>query len=357
MHTIDFLDVAKCYAGSDSYALKHFDLHIAPGECIVIVGPSGSGKSTLLELICGFETLSTGDIRIDGVSIVDKRPSERQVAMVFQNYALLPHLTVYENIAFGMKVRKEAKDKIKQKVAWAANLLELEPYLKKKPQKLSGGQRQRVALARAIVREPSLFLMDEPLSNLDAKLRESMCREIKQLQQALGVAMLYVTHDQVEAMTLADRIVILNKGKVQQCGTPHELYHQPANVFVAQFIGRPSMNLLGCRRTPQGLLIEETDELVVDVPFLEGHTPYWLGVRSEALSITDEAHGHLEGTVLEVNDLGSETLLYLQYKKHTLIVKCYDSKADYPIGSRVQVRLDLDRVHYFNQQTEDNIRR
>ena len=361
MGIVEFKEVSKKYEKSTDYALKNFTLQVQEGELVVIVGSSGSGKSTLLELICGFETLSSGDILIDGHSIQNELPKDRNVAMVFQNYALLPHLTVYENIAFGMKIRKESKKKIEEKVQWAAKLLELEPYLKVKPKKLSGGQRQRVALARAMVREPKLFLMDEPLSNLDAKLRDAMSAQIKALHETLHATLLYVTHDQVEAMTMADRVVVLDRGEIQQVGSPFEIYHKPKNLFVAQFIGRPSINLFNCKKVDKGILLEETIELPTEELGIESDNICHLGIesdnichlgiRSEHIEVDTEKEAHLEATIQKVDYLGSETLVYLKYKSCEFTAKHYQETV-FKVGEQVKVHFNLDKAHYFNEQQE-----
>lgn len=351
MGKIEFKQVSKRYQGNADYALKDFNLQVEEGELVVIVGSSGSGKSTLLELICGFEDLTSGEILIDGASIQDKLPKDRNVAMVFQNYALLPHLTVYENIAFGMRIRKEDKKKIEEKVRWAAELLELESYLNVKPKKLSGGQRQRVALARAMVREPRLFLMDEPLSNLDAKLRDAMSNQIKCLHETLHATMLYVTHDQVEAMTMADRLVILDQGKIQQIGSPLEIYHQPKNLFVAQFIGRPSINLFDCRKSGTGLLLEGEIEIQTKEERLEKDKAYKLGIRSEHIEIGTQKETHLEASIEKVEYPGGETLLHLKYKQCSFIAKNYSDQL-FKVGDLVQVHFNLSKAHYFNEKQE-----
>ncbi|MBU3804729.1 MAG: ABC transporter ATP-binding protein [Candidatus Cellulosilyticum pullistercoris] len=351
MGTIEFKQVSKKYKENAGYALKDFTLQVKEGELVVIVGSSGSGKSTLLELICGFEALTSGDILIDGQSIQDQLPKDRNVSMVFQNYALLPHLTVYENIAFGMRIRKESKQQIDEKVRWAAALLELEPYLKVKPKKLSGGQRQRVALARAMVRKPKLFLMDEPLSSLDAKLRDNMSTQIKALHEKLHATMLYVTHDQIEAMTMADRLVILDQGKIQQIGSPLEIYHQPKNLFVAQFIGRPSINLFECRRTEFGILLDEAIEPRVNENLLEKNQDYKLGIRSEHIEIDAEKETHLVALLEKVEYLGSETLLHLKYKNCKFVAKNYNDKI-FKVGDAIKVHFNLTKAHYFDNQQE-----
>lgn len=351
MGIIEFKEVSKKYEKGTRYALKNFTLQVQEGELVVIVGSSGSGKSTLLELICGFEPLTSGDILIDGKSIQQELPKDRNVAMVFQNYALLPHLTVYENIAFGMKIRKESKKKIEEKVKWAAKLLELEPYLKVKPKKLSGGQRQRVALARAMVREPKLFLMDEPLSNLDAKLRDAMSAQIKALHEMLHATLLYVTHDQVEAMTMADRVVILDQGEIQQVGSPFEIYHEPKNLFVAQFIGRPSMNLFKCQKIDSGILLEEIIALQVEASYLEENKIYHLGLRSEHIELGTEKETHLEATIQKVDYLGGETLVYLTYENCNFTAKHYQDTF-FKVGQQIKVHFNLDKAHYFNDKQE-----
>jgi len=231
----------------DVQVIKGIDLDIAGGEMVIFVGPSGCGKSTLLRMIAGLEDTSRGRILLDGNDVTDKRPSERELSMVFQSYALYPHMSVRENVGFGLKTAGASKTEIEQKVGEAAKVLELDSYLDRRPKELSGGQRQRVAIGRAIVREPKGFLFDEPLSNLDASLRVQMRFEIARLHDALSTTMIYVTHDQVEAMTLADRIVVLKDGLVMQVGTPRDLYERPDNLFVAQFIGSPKMNVIPCR--------------------------------------------------------------------------------------------------------------
>lgn len=243
MATITLKDVHKTYHG-DIAAIRGVSLAIADGEFIVLVGPSGCGKSTLLRMIAGLESITSGEISIGDRVVNGLEPSERDIAMVFQNYALYPHMTVRQNLSYGLKNRNTPKEEIERRIAKAAKSLEIEPFLDRKPRQLSGGQRQRVAMGRAIVREPAAFLFDEPLSNLDAKLRVQMRVEIKRLQRALGTTSVYVTHDQLEAMTLADRLVVLNGGRIEQVGTPIELYENPATAFVATFIGSPSMNLL-----------------------------------------------------------------------------------------------------------------
>ncbi|WP_332065853.1 sn-glycerol-3-phosphate import ATP-binding protein UgpC [Bartonella sp. CB189] len=243
MATIQLSNITKQY-DNGILIINDLDLNVADRELLVLVGPSGCGKSTLLRIIAGLEQVTSGKLYIDHECVNDREPADRDIAMVFQNYALYPHMTVRGNLEYGLKNRKTPKEEIKKRVAHAAKLLQIEPFLDRKPRQLSGGQRQRVAMGRVIVRQPRVFLFDEPLSNLDAKLRAQMCIEIKTLQRSLGTTSLYVTHDQLEAMTLADRIVVLNKGRIEQIGTPMEIYDRPATTFVAEFIGSPPMNFL-----------------------------------------------------------------------------------------------------------------
>lgn len=351
-----FKNIVKKYKGSNSEVIKNFDLTIDKGEFIVIVGPSGSGKSTLLELICGFEEITDGYIEIDDKIINEVEPKNRDVAMVFQNYALFPHLTTYENIAFGMKIRKMKKLDIDKKVKWVANILELSEFLNVKPKKLSGGQRQRIALARAIVREPKLFLMDEPLSNLDPKLRYSTCNEITNLHKEINATTIYVTHDQVEALTMADRIVILNDGIIQQVGTPMEVYNNPKNTFVATFIGKPQMNLFDFIIKDNKFKIADCMEfeLSKDFSFLEENKKYILGIRAEDVIHTDSEKDSISAKIEKVEYLGSEIILYLQYKSCKFTSKTYKIK-EFKIGGNININFDFKKVNIFNNKTKEII--
>src|ERR1700754_744076 len=260
--------VVKHYDGGGQ-AVKGIDLEIADQEFVVRVGPSGCGKSTTLRMLAGLEEITSGEICIDGEVVNDVPPRDRDIAMVFQNYALYPHMSVFDNMAFGLKLRKFSKDEIRKRVDEAARILDIAPLLQRKPKALSGGQRQRVAMGRAIVRNPKVFLFDEPLSNLDAKLRVQMRTEIKKVHQTVRTTTVYVTHDQIEAMTLADRVVVMNGGNIEQVGSPQELYHSPATRFVAGFIGSPAMNFLPARvqdGSNGGLAIRVTDQIVLPVP-------------------------------------------------------------------------------------------
>jgi sn-glycerol 3-phosphate transport system ATP-binding protein len=303
MTSITLKDLVKTYG--DVEVLHHVEGQIEDGELIVIVGPSGCGKSTLLRMVAGLETVTSGEISI-GDKVVNKlEPADRDIAMVFQNYALYPHMSVRENMAYGLKIRKISKDEIDRRVTEAAEILEIGAYLDRKPRQLSGGQRQRVAMGRAIVRNPQVFLFDEPLSNLDAKLRVQMRLEIRKLQQRLGVTSIYVTHDQVEAMTLGDRLMVLNGGYVEQFGTPIELYDRPATVFVAGFIGSPSMNFLPVDANGGTLALANGATLTGGAQASGNVT---LGVRPEHLVVEDA--GEIRITVQMVEQLGANTLVH-----------------------------------------------
>ena len=303
MATLSVKDVKKSFGETE--VIHGVSVDIEDGEFIVIVGPSGCGKSTLLRMVAGLETVSDGEIFIDDQMVNDKEPMDRDIAMVFQNYALYPHMSVRQNMAYGLKIAKIPKVEINEKVEYAAKLLQIEPYLDRKPRALSGGQRQRVAMGRAIVREPAVFLFDEPLSNLDAKLRVQMRLEIKQLQSNLGVTSLYVTHDQVEAMTMADRMIVMNEGVAEQIGTPLEVYERPQSLFAAQFIGSPAMNVLdgfveeGKLKLDNGIVLPGNYSADGKVKF---------GIRPEHLYADD--NGELQVDIVFTEPLGATTLLY-----------------------------------------------
>jgi multiple sugar transport system ATP-binding protein len=335
MASVDFEHIDKEYVGGH-VAVSGVDLHVEDGELMVFVGPSGCGKSTLLRILAGLETVTRGTIRIGDRVVNDLSPQERNVAMVFQDYALYPHMTVRRNLEFPLRMRKLASVEMDKKVQWAAGLLNLSQKLDRLPKQLSGGERQRVAMGRALVREPTVFLLDEPLSNLDAKLRGEVRAEIAELQRRTGTTMIYVTHDQVEAMTLGHRITVLDRGRIQQVDTPRALYERPANVFVAGFIGNPPMNLLPA-------------SLVSDDP---KHAKMTAGVRAEALSLAEDAASGrvLSGTVEHVENLGHEILArvvlpFRPYDVHLLL----RLPADRNIKPRdpVRIHVDVGRVHYF----------
>jgi sn-glycerol 3-phosphate transport system ATP-binding protein len=302
MATVSLTDVKKSFGPTD--VIHGITTDIADGEFIVIVGPSGCGKSTLLRMVAGLETVSAGEVFIGGDLANEKEPMDRDIAMVFQNYALYPHMSVRQNMGYGLKIAKMPKDQIDAKVVAAAKLLQLEPLLDRKPKQLSGGQRQRVAMGRAIVREPAVFLFDEPLSNLDAKLRVQMRLEIKELQSKLGITSLYVTHDQVEAMTMADRMIVMNAGIAEQIGTPLEVYETPRTLFAAQFIGSPAMNIVDAEVKDGKILF--AGQPVADSIGADGTVK--LGVRPEHL-VPDEA-GPLSVIVKMAEPLGANTLLH-----------------------------------------------
>jgi multiple sugar transport system ATP-binding protein len=344
------------------HAVKDVNLQIRDKEFVVFVGPSGCGKTTTLRMIAGLEAISSGDISIDGNVINQLAPMDRDIAMVFQNYALYPHMSVYDNMAFGLKMRQFEKGEIEKRVREAADILGIGEMLKRKPRQLSGGQRQRVALGRAIVRHPRVFLFDEPLSNLDAKLRVQMRVELKKLHQRLGTTAIYVTHDQVEAMTLGDRVVVMKDGLVQQVGEPLELYNSPANKFVAGFIGSPAMNFAAVTVTESnGSLIAENSGMRIKVPDetarrLRNHvgSEVLLGVRPEDLSVAVAADPDQPGfdAIIEVvEQLGSEILLDMKVGADVMV-------ASIEPGARVKVRDKLriavrpSRLHVFDAKTE-----
>lgn len=354
---IEFDNLSKKYKNAEKYALKNIDFKIEKGEFVVILGPSGSGKSTLLDLICGFEDITEGEIRIDNKLINNIEPKSRDVSMVFQNYALYPHLTAYENIAFGMKIRKESKKEIDEKVKWAAKILKLEECLKSKPKNLSGGQRQRIALARAMVRNPKCFLMDEPLSNLDAKLRNSTSNEIRNLHNELNATTIYVTHDQIEALSMADKIVILNNGEIQQIGTPFEIYNNPSNIFVASFIGRPKINLFNLYIDDDYILLGESIKFNKPKEFSNFNKgKYIIGLRSEdTIKVDNFTDEHIEGTVEKVEYLGSEIIYYIIHNEIRLTLKDYGVN-NLKIGDKINISFNFNKANIFDISTKQNIR-
>ncbi len=302
MATVTLNSIKKSFGSVD--VIHGIDMEIADGEFIVIVGPSGCGKSTLLRMVAGLETVSDGEVMIGGNRVNEKEPMDRDIAMVFQNYALYPHMSVRQNMGYGLKIARMSKPMIEEKVQEAARLLQLEPLMDRKPKQLSGGQRQRVAMGRAIVREPSVFLFDEPLSNLDAKLRVQMRLEIKELQSKLGITALYVTHDQVEAMTMADRMIVMNGGIAEQIGTPLEVYETPRTLFAAQFIGSPAMNILDAVVDAGSVMLDGAK--VADTIRRDG--PVKLGVRPEHLS--KDANGPITIETQMMEPLGANTLIH-----------------------------------------------
>ena len=357
MASITLNNVIKRYGkGPKANQVIHgISAEIQDGEFIVIVGPSGCGKSTLLRMVAGLEEISEGTIRIDDAVVNDLEPSERDIAMVFQNYALYPHMSVFENMAYGLKIAKVPLEEIKQRVDKAAAMLEIGPFLERKPGQLSGGQRQRVAMGRAIVREPRVFLFDEPLSNLDAKLRASTRLQIQKLHRDLGITSLFVTHDQVEAMTLAQRMMVLNGGHVEQIGTPDEVYHRPASTFVASFIGSPPMNLIATN-----LIADYAASASGKAIFSSQNRPkeaHTMGIRPEHLKLQPEGWAL---TVEATEMLGAERLVYAraqtgsectrQADHQAIIVRTDEGQACPENGSTIHVQPLAGKLHWFDDQ-------
>ena len=365
MGTLSFTNINKVYPNG-FHAVKDFNLEVADKEFIIFVGPSGCGKTTTLRMVAGLEEISSGELSIDGRVINDVEPKDRDIAMVFQNYALYPHMTVYDNMAFGLKLRKVPKAEIDKMVHEAAKILDLEPLLDRKPKALSGGQRQRVAMGRAIVRNPQVFLMDEPLSNLDAKLRGQMRIELSKLHQRLGTTIIYVTHDQVEAMTLGTRIVVMNAGIVQQVDTPQALYDTPNNLFVAGFIGSPQMNFLDAVVSVEGdnavldlgeskiTLSGDKAKKLIDGGY-DGKTVV-MGIRPEDV-YDDEAviaanpGTTIESTVRVYELLGAEVYLYFDYAGANFTARVKPTTTA-RTGDTVKLALEPSKIHVFDKETE-----
>ncbi len=345
MAAINITNVSKIYAGGVE-AVKSVSIDIADGEFIVLVGPSGCGKSTLLRMVAGLEAISKGTVEIGDRVINDVEPAERDIAMVFQNYALYPHMTVYNNLAYGLKNRGTPKAEIDARVAEAARMLEIEQYLTRKPRALSGGQRQRVAMGRAIVRKPAAFLFDEPLSNLDAKLRVTMRGEIKQLQKRLGTTSLYVTHDQLEAMTLADRLVVLNGGQIEQIGRPLDVYHKPASTFVASFIGSPAMNLL--RATRDGTRLHFGSQVLETGRLTALPTELTVGFRAEDLRVARTSEQSLAMKVDYVEELGAQRLVHGSVDGKTLTAAL---SPEIELADTIALTIAPLRLHFFDTTT------
>jgi multiple sugar transport system ATP-binding protein len=337
MAAVTFDDVAKRYG--DVTVIEHLDLHIDDGELMVLVGPSGCGKSTALRMIAGLEEVSAGTISIGERPVNHLPPKDRDIAMVFQSYALYPHMSVRENLEFGLRMRGIERDERNRRVANAAEILGIGHLLDRKPKDLSGGQRQRVAVGRAIVRQPAVFLFDEPLSNLDAKLRVQTRGEITRLQQALGTTSVYVTHDQVEAMTMGHRITVMRDGRIQQVGTPREVYEHPANVFVGQFIGTPPMNLVHAT-------VENGTAFSIPLP-LENGRKVILGIRPEHLT----HGGPIRATVDVVEPIGHESIVYTSAGDEKLVV-IFDPHETPKVGETIELGVDASRVHVFDAETE-----
>ena len=360
--------VRKIYTeGAEQVAVDRVDLDVGDGEFVVLVGPSGCGKSTTLRMIAGLESISAGTVSIGDRVVNDVPPKARDIAMVFQNYALYPHMTVRENLGFALKLRNMANDEIEKRVQTAAATLGLDTYLDRKPRQLSGGQRQRVALGRAIVRQPQVFLFDEPLSNLDAQMRVSMRREIARLHQELKVTMIYVTHDQVEAMTLGDRIVVMNKGHVMQIDTPINLYQRPKNRFVAGFIGNPAMNFVDGKieGDAQPQFVAEGGGWKLNLPTrvaerlaVSRGKPITLGIRPEDVSIVageTVVPATTSARLDLVESLGNETFIYATARSHDLTARVSPPQPLPPPGSSIELAFNLEQAHFFSRETGERI--
>ncbi|MGB0663118.1 MAG: ABC transporter ATP-binding protein [Pontibacterium sp.] len=358
MAELKLTNVKKVYPNNVE-VMRDINLEIEKGEFIVFVGPSGCGKSTLLRMISGLESISDGTLEIDGQVVNDVPPALRGIAMVFQSYALYPHMSVYDNMAFSLQIAKKSKKEIDQLVCKAAEMLQLTEYLDRLPKALSGGQRQRVAIGRAIVREPKVFLFDEPLSNLDAALRVATRMEIANLKETMpDSTMIYVTHDQVEAMTLADRIVLLSAGNIEQVGAPLTLYSRPANVFVAKFIGSPAMNILpgklakaGAEQSAVALACGASATVPVATPASDEGKAVWFGVRPEDLTLADEANALLSGDVSFIEALGEATLLYVDVPGYDEpVIAKQAGISGVSRGDKVHLLADASKMHLFDAQ-------
>ena len=349
MASIELKGISKSFG--DMMGVERLDLEIADEEMMVLLGPSGCGKTTTMRMIAGLVEPTTGDILIDGERVNDVEPRDRDVAMVFQSYALYPNMTIYENIRFPLRMRGVPRDRQDALVREAARVVQMEDYLNRKPKALSGGQRQRAALARATVRHPRVFLMDEPLSNLDAKLRLSMRAELKHVQRQLRITTVYVTHDQIEAMTLADRISVLDRGRIQQIGTPDDIYNQPANTFVAGFIGSPPMNLIA-GRTANGRFTRENCR--VDGIPVDGTREITVGVRPEDAYVSTPEEGHIQGRLYGLEPTGDQTILSVDVGDQLFTVKA-DRDFRQELASPLAVRLDVSRLHYFDGASGERI--
>ena len=356
MPSVDFRNVTKEY-GRGQKAVSDVSLHVENGEFLVLVGPSGCGKSTLLRMVAGLEEITSGEISIGDKVVNDLPPKDRDIAMVFQNYALYPHMSVYDNMAFGLRRRKMAEAEVDKVVKASAEMLGLEQYLPRRPRELSGGERQRVALGRAMVRNPQVFLFDEPLSNLDAKLRVHTRTEIKRLHQRVKTTMIYVTHDQVEAMTLGDRIAVLKKGVLQQIADPNTLYSKPANQFVAGFIGSPSINFFTATVSADGRSLEAKDfklelpaGMSARVTSLMGRE-VTVGVRPEDMTLESSSGGSLRGTVTVSEPLGSEVLVHWNTPAGPIVSRVQGQLAP-AVGESAALHFVFDKMHLFDPTTE-----
>ena len=357
MASIQFDGVNKIYS-NNVQAVFDFNLDVEDKEFIVFVGPSGCGKSTTLRMLAGLEDITSGEIYIDGILINEELPKDRNIAMVFQNYALYPHMTVFDNMALSLKLKKVPKQEIYERVMEVAKILELEEYLKRKPAALSGGQRQRVALGRAIVRSPKVFLMDEPLSNLDAKLRVQMRSEITKIHKKVGATTIYVTHDQTEAMTMATRIVVMKDGYIQQIGTPKEVYNYPENIFVGGFIGAPSMNFIKGKIIDNAFVADNIKLSLNDSTLskLKDYKDIVLGIRPEDIYINnelDESYININTDIVEL--LGHELIVYGYIGEQKIIIKM-SALNEVEENISIKARFDMNKVHFFDPVTTNRIK-
>jgi len=348
MATVALRNLGKTF--DKTTVLHGIDLEIADGEFVVLVGPSGCGKSTTLRIIAGLEESTTGEVEIAGRVVNNLEPKERNIAMVFQNYAIYPHMTVRKNIGFGLRTSSLSSSDKTKRLEEVAAILDMTDLLDRKPSQLSGGQRQRVAIGRAMVRDPAVFLFDEPLSNLDAQLRTQMRLEIKKLHQRVGTTIIFVTHDQVEAMTMADRIVIMKDGFIQQVGTPSEVYHKPANTFVASFIGAPSMNMIDATLTETGLRLFNGSDVEMPRSGVEPGRKVILGVRPDDLIAGGGGTALIEGPVAVREPLGAETLIYVALNGTELIAKA-SGRTPPAIGETVKLGAEPENMHIFDADT------
>ena len=366
MASVTYKNVVKDFG--EVIAIKDLDIHVEDKEFLVLVGPSGCGKSTALRLLAGLEEITSGEIMIGDRIVNDVPPKDRDISMVFQSYALYPHMSVFDNMAFGLRLRKMDKAEIKRRVDDAARILDIESLLDRRPRQLSGGQRQRVAVGRAIVREPNVFLLDEPLSNLDAKLRVQTRAEISRLHQELATTFIYVTHDQVEAMTMATRIAVMNFGELQQIDSPKQLYDFPANKFVAGFIGSPAMNFFDAKIVKSGRSLKvDAGSFKVDVPKdrTKAYTPYidkeiTLGIRPEDIHDTKFTPPNIKPSTVDaevdvVELMGNEIVGYLKSGSHNFVARV-DPRSEYKLGEKVKVAFNVDNLHIFDNETEKAVR-
>lgn len=357
---IKLVNLSKKYEGNEKYTLENINLEIKPGTFCIFLGPSGCGKTTLLRMIAGLNSITKGDLLFNDKRYNNLLPSERNIAMVFQSYALYPHMNVYNNISFGLKIAKERKDVIDRRVKDVAKILKIDEYLYRKPRDLSGGQRQRVAIGRAIARKPLVFLMDEPLSNLDAKLRESMRREIVAIHRMLNTTSIYVTHDQLEAMTMGNQIVVFNDGKIQQSGTGRDLYFKPANVFVAKFIGSPTMNTFKAT-VKDGQIISEDEKITLDVPRdvvakVHQNQELVIGFRSEDIKISKKAiKNSFAAKISNIELIGKDQLIACSISDELELIINASNSEEYELYSTIYISFVESRIHIFDAKTEVRI--